>query len=61
MNKAVVYKNNDGGISILHPTDCGMTIEEIAKKDVPSGCEYYIIDVSQIPTDRSFRSAWTWE
>jgi len=61
MDKRIVYKNDDGTISIIVPADCGLTIEEIAAKDVPEGKEYHIVDVSEIPTDRTFRNAWTWE
>ena len=34
------------------------TVEEIAKKDVPTGKKYKIVEDSEIPTDRSFRDAW---
>ena len=61
MDKRIVYKNDDGTIAIIVPAECGLTIEEIAAKDVPEGKEYHIIDVSEIPTDRTFRDAWTWE
>jgi hypothetical protein len=61
MNKRIVYQNDEGGISIIVPTECGLTIEEIAAKDVPAGKAYNIVDVSEIPTDRTFRDAWTWE
>ena len=61
MDKRIVYKNDDGTISIIVPADCGLTIEEIAAKDVPEGKEYHIVDISEIPTDRTFRDAWTWE
>jgi hypothetical protein len=61
MNKRIVYQNDEGGISIIVPADCGLTIEEIAAKDVPTGKAYNIVDVSEIPTDRTFRDAWTWE
>jgi hypothetical protein len=61
MNKRIVYQNDEGGISIIIPADCGLTIEEIAAKDVPAGKEYHIVDVSEIPTDRTFRDAWTWQ
>ena len=61
MNKRIVYQNDDGGISIIVPADCGLTIEEIAAKDVPAGKQYHIVDVSEIPTDRTFRGAWTWQ
>ena len=61
MNKRIVYTNDDGTISIIVPADCGLTIEQIAAKDVPSGKEYHIVDKSEIPSDRTFRNAWTWE
>ena len=61
MNKRIVYQNDEGGISIIVPADCGLTIKEIAAKDVPQGKEYHIVDVSEIPTDRTFRNAWTWQ
>lgn len=58
----IIYKNESGGVSILHPTDEAlsfMTIDEIAKKDVPTGIPYKIVEDSEIPTDRTFRDAWT--
>ena len=61
MNARIVYQNDEGGISIIIPAECGLTIEEIASKDVPQGKEYHIVDVSEIPTDRTFRNAWTWQ
>jgi len=61
MDKRIVYKNDDNTISIIVPADCGLTIEQIAAKDVPSGKEYHIVDKSEIPSDRTFRNAWTWE
>jgi hypothetical protein len=61
MDKRIVYQNDEGGISIIVPADCGLTIKEIAAKDVPQGKAYNIVDVSDIPTDRTFRNAWTWQ
>jgi len=59
MNKRIIYPNDDGGVSIIVPADeCGLTIEQIAAKDVPTGKPYKIVDVSDIPTDRTFRNAW---
>tara|TARA_Y100000389_G_scaffold198025_1_gene233754 strand:+ start:20575 stop:20772 length:198 start_codon:yes stop_codon:yes gene_type:complete len=60
-NKRIVYINDDGTIGIIVPADCGLTIEEIATKDVPTGLTYHIVDKSEIPTDRTFRNAWIWE
>ena len=59
MNKRIIYKTDDGGVAIIAPAlDCGLTIEEIAAKDVPAGKQFEIVDVSDIPTDRTFRGAW---
>ena len=56
----IIFMNDDGGVSVIVPNlDCGLTDEEIAAKDVPTGKPYKIVDVSEIPTDRSKRSAWT--
>ena len=59
MDKRIIYKNTDGTIGIIIPADCGLTIEQIAKKDVPTGKAYKIVDVSEISSDRTFRDAWT--
>lgn len=58
MNKRIIYATDDGGVAIIIPADCGLTIEQIAAKDVPAGKAYKIVDVSDIPTDRTFRNAW---
>jgi hypothetical protein len=59
MNKRIIYSNDDGGVCIIVPSaECGLTIEQIAQKDVPAGKAYKIVDVSDIPTDRTFRNAW---
>ena len=58
----IIYKNEDGGISIITPTPEAlkhMTIDEIALKDVPTGLPFAIMEDSEIPTDRTFRDAWT--
>jgi hypothetical protein len=59
MNKKIIYPNDEGGVSIIIPApECGLTIEEIAAKDVPAGKPYKIVDVADIPSDRTFRNAW---
>jgi hypothetical protein len=59
MDKRIMYTNTDGGISVIIPSpDSDLTIEQIAAKDVPPNTEYKIVDVSEIPTDREFRTAW---
>lgn len=60
MRQRIIYKNTDGSISIIIPApDCGLTLEQIAAKDVPTGKPYKIVDVADIPADRSQRDLWT--
>lgn len=62
MNQRIIYPNDEGGVSIIVPSDnCGLTIEQIAAKDVPAGKPYQIVNVEDVPSDRTFRNAWTYE
>jgi hypothetical protein len=59
MNQRIIYPTDDGGVVVIIPTvECGLTIEEIAAKDVPAGKPFNIVDIANIPTDRTFRDAW---
>jgi len=61
MDQRIIYPNDNGGVSILIPTEeylANHTIEELAAKDVPAGKPYKIVDVEDIPSDRTFRNAW---
>ncbi len=59
MNQRIIYPNDDGGVAVIIPApECGLTIEEIAAKDVPAGKPYKIVSVDDIPSDRTFRNAW---
>jgi hypothetical protein len=60
MNSRIIFPTDDGGVAVIIPADCGLTIEEIAAKDVPAGKPYEIVDVADIPSDRTFRGAWSW-
>lgn len=64
MTQRIIYPNDNGGVSILIPTPeylAEHTIEELAAKDVPAGKPYKIVDVSDIPEDRTFRDAWEYQ
>jgi len=59
MNQRIIYPTADGGVAIIIPaSECELTIEQIAAKDVPQGTPYQIVDVADIPSDRTFRNAW---
>jgi hypothetical protein len=58
MNR-IIYNQDNGVVAVIVPApECGLTIEEIAAKDVPAGKPYKIVDVTDIPADRTFRNAW---
>lgn len=76
MNSRIIFPSDDGGVCVIIPAaECGLTIEEIAAKDVPpiivrgpdgsvassTPRPYKIVDVADIPSDRTFRSAWTYQ
>ena len=59
MNQRIIYPTDNGGVAVIIPaSECGLSIEEIAAKDVPAGKPFQIVDASDIPTDRTFRAAW---
>ena len=56
-----IYTNDDGSISIVIPADkTDLTLDQIKAKDCPNGKTVYTVNKSAIPTDRSFRNAWTY-
>lgn len=62
MNSRIIYPTDDGGVAVIIPApDCGLSIEEIAAKDVPEGVPFKIIDTEEVPTDRTFRNAWEYQ
>ena len=60
MNSRIIYPTDEGGVAVIVPApECELTIEEIAAKDVPAGKPYKIVDVADVPSDQTFRMAWT--
>ncbi len=56
-----IYENDDGSVSIVIPSDnTTLTLDQIKAKDCPSGKTVFTVNKSEIPTDRSFRNAWTY-
>lgn len=58
MIKRIVFQLPDKPASVLIPCDSGLTLEQLGKKDVPTGVPFWIVDADTIPTDRTFRDAW---
>lgn len=50
----IIYPTDEGGVAVIVPAD---NIEDCIK-DVPSGKPYKIVNVADIPSDRTFRNAW---
>jgi hypothetical protein len=64
MNQRIIYPNDDGGVSIVIPSPEFLennTIEDVIAQSVPEGKPYKIVDVSDIPEDRTFRGAWEYQ
>lgn len=57
MAQRIIFPNGAGGIAVLHPTG-SLPIAEVARKDVPAGLPYLIVDEADLPADRTFRAAW---
>ena len=62
VTKRIIFPNDEGGVSVIVPSpNCELTIEELAAKDVPAGKPFQIVNVEDVPSDRTFRNAWTYE
>ncbi len=64
MDKRIIYPSDEGGVAIIIPSPeylADHTIEELAAKDVPAGKPFKIVDVADIPSDRTFRNAWEYQ
>lgn len=62
VTKRIIYPTDDGGVAVIVPApECELSIEQIAAKDVPAGKPFKIVDISDIPSDRTFRGAWEYQ
>lgn len=58
----IIYKDEEGGVAVLTPwLGSGLTLEQIAYKDVPTGVPFKFIDVSDLPADDTDRDLWTFD
>ena len=61
MNR-IIYNQDNGTVAVIIPTPEALeqhSIQAIAIKDVPAGKPFKIVDAADIPSDRTFREAWT--
>ena len=61
MNR-IIYNQDNGVVAVIIPTPEALAqhgIQAIAVKDVPAGKPFKIVDAADIPSDRTFRAAWT--
>lgn len=57
MSKVIVYSQNNGNLAVVLPTG-ELPLNEVARKDVPAGVPYLIVDESDVPADETFFNAW---
>lgn len=55
--KYVIYPNGLGGVAMMSPAE-GWTVEVVARKDVPAGVPYKIVNAEDLPQDHTFFNAW---
>ena len=60
MNNKIIIYPHETGIAVIHPTG-EISLEETAKKDVPTGVKYKFLTRADLPTDRDFRNAWDFD
>lgn len=58
MDKIIIYPVENGIDVVIPAKDCGLSLNEIASKDVPNGVPYKIINHSDLPEGNTFRNAW---
>ena len=66
MTQRIIYPTDDGGVAIIVPAPEwlakeGNTMEALAQIRVPEGTPFKIVDVADIPSDRTFRNAWEYQ
>lgn len=59
MNQVVIYPYENTIAVVIPCSTSGIPVHEIARKDVPAGVPFLIIDAAELPTDDTYRAAWT--
>lgn len=59
MSQVIIYPQDGGAVAVIYPAEgCGLSVLDIAAKDVPEGVPFLVIDAADVPQDREFRDAW---
>lgn len=58
MAMRIVYQLPGEPVASLTPCNCGLTIDEIARQDVPGGVYFWFVEESVIPLDPIERMRW---
>lgn len=59
--QVIIFPNDEGGVSIITPAPgAGLTIDEVAAKDVPNGKPFEIVDDAVLPWGTP-RELWQWQ
>lgn len=59
--KRIIYPQENGVLGIICPSPECQSLDILIEMDVPEGAPYAIVDVEDIPTDRTYRNSWTFE
>jgi hypothetical protein len=57
-NIRVLYPLDGGGVAVVVPAP-GVALERLLLRAVPPGSPYLVVPVDSVPSDRTFREAWT--
>lgn len=58
----IIYKQDDGSVAVMSPSNtCGMTMQQIADKDVPEKCEWRVVKTTELPSNNEYFDAWRYD
>ena len=59
ISQRVIYPLSNGGVAIVIPSPGCESVQQLIDT-VPARRSYQVVDESEIPSDRTFRDAWTY-
>lgn len=62
MSERIIFQPVGAPMAILTPCDCGLSVLEIAKKDVPQGVPFWVVSAAEVEqmyqSHGDLRDAW---